>query len=146
MRELLARAATYGLEVHGSHLPHPKVGAYIPQLNRIYFDLSLTMPWRRSVIAHEIGHAHYGHLCDSRVNERQADAFAARLLVNPEWYAELERIHHDAEWIADEMNVAPYVILDFRRYCIKRLGESTYVDPKMGVGQWEYRAAVGERL
>jgi Zn-dependent peptidase ImmA (M78 family) len=140
VRELLAKAAEYGLEVHGSHLPHPKVGSYIPELQRVYFDLSLTMPWRRSVIAHEIGHAHHGHLCDSTVNEKQADAFAAHLLVEPEWYAELEQISHDANWIGEEMNVAPYVIEDYRRYCLQRLGSATYARARMGAGQWEFRA------
>lgn len=140
MRQLLARAADAGLEVHGSHLPRPKIGAFIPELRRIYFDLRLTLAERRSVIAHELGHAHYGHDCDSPKHERLADAYAATLLVDPAWYAELEQINHDAEWIADEMQVAPYVILDYRRYCLQRLGSVTYTHPRMGIGQWAHRA------
>ena len=140
MRDLLARAHAHGLEVHGAHLAGDTIGRYVPSLNRIYFDLSLTLPQRRTVIAHELGHAYYGHDCDSPSNEEQADAYAAQLLVNPEWYAELERINHDAEWIAEEMNVAPYVIIDYRRYCLQRLAHVTYVRPRLGAGQWAYRA------
>lgn len=140
MRQLLQRAAEAGLEVHGSHMPPPKIGAYVPELRRIYFDLRLTLPERRSVIAHELGHAHYGHDCDSPKHERLADAFAATLLVDPEWYAELEQINHDAEWIADEMNVAPYVIVDYREHCLQRLGVATYTRARMGAGQWAHRA------
>lgn len=139
MRDLLARAAAAGLEVHGAHLPGDMIGCYVPSERRIYFDLSLSLADRRSVIAHELGHHHYGHDCDSPAHERQADAYAAQLLVNPEWYAELERINADAEWIAEEMDVAPYVIVDYRRLCLQRFGQHTYVRPRMGAGQWVHR-------
>lgn len=141
MKDLLARAWAMGLEVHGAHIPRPKIGAYFPDLHRIYFDLALTYAERRTVIAHEIGHAYYGHTCDSGRNERQADKYAAALLVNPEWYQELEMINHDAEWIADEMNVAPYAIVDYRRYCLQRLGDVTYIRPRLGDDHRSRRAA-----
>jgi Zn-dependent peptidase ImmA (M78 family) len=140
MRELLAIAASHGLRVHGAHLDGEKIGVYAPELGRIYFDLSLTHAERRSVIAHELGHHHYRHLCDSSDNERQANTYAATLLVDPEWYAELELINHDAEWIAEEMNVAPWTIVDYRKYCLLRLENATYVRARMGAGQWDYRA------
>lgn len=142
MRELLTKAAEYGLTVHGSHMTGGKVGRFVPGLKRIYFDLSLTLAERRTVIAHELGHAHYGHAEDSEVNERQADAYAAALLVDPHWYAELEAINHDAEWIADEMTVTAYCIIDFRSYCLTRVHGTTYSRARMGVGQWAHRAAV----
>lgn len=140
MRQLIARAWDAGLEVHGAHLPWPRVGSYFPDLRRIYFDLDLTYAERRTVIAHELGHAYYGHTCDSERNERLADKYAATLLVNPDWYSDLERIDDDAEWIAEEMNVAPYVIVDYRRYCLQRIGDVTYTHARMGVGQWTHRA------
>lgn len=139
MRDLLGKAAEYGLEVHGAHLEGDKIGVYAPELRRIYFDLDLSAAERRSVIAHEIGHAHYGHVCDSTWNERQADTFAATLLINPAWYAELEVINSDASWIAEEMNVAPWVIEDYRAYCLQRMGDVTYTLPRMGAGQWVHR-------
>lgn len=140
MRQLISIAAQYGLRVHGAHLDGDKIGSYAPALGRIYFDLSLSYAERRSVIAHELGHHHYGHLCDSSGNEEQADMFAAYLLVEPEWYAELEAINHDAEWIAEEMRVAPWVITDFRRLCLQRLGRVTYTRARMGARQWSHRA------
>lgn len=139
MRRLLSIASSYGLAVHGAHLTGGRIGRYIPELRRIYFDLSLTLPERRTVIAHEIGHAHHGHDCDSDANDRQADAFAARLLIDPEWYAALERINHDANWIAEEMNVTAYAIEDYRRYCLQRIGDVTYASPRMGAAQWAHR-------
>lgn len=141
MRELIARAAQMGLEVHASHLPGDTVGLYVPSLGRIYFDIRLTPSERRSVIAHELGHAHYGHDCDSPSNERQAEAYAATLLVDPEWYAELERVTPHAADIADEMCVTVEVIEDYRRYCLQRIGDVTYTRARMGGRQWAYRAA-----
>lgn len=140
MRDLLGKAAEYGLEVHGAHLDGDKIGSYAPELGRIYFDLSLTGAERRSVIAHELGHAHHRHTCDSTWNEREADTFAAALLVDPAWYAELEQINQDAGWIADEMNVAPWIIEDYRAYCLQRFGDVTYTSARMGAGQWRHRA------
>jgi Zn-dependent peptidase ImmA (M78 family) len=140
VRDLLAKAAEYGLRVHGAHLSDGKIGAYAPELGRVYFDLSLTVPERRSVIAHELGHHHYGHDCDSPANERQADAYAARLLINPAWYAELEAIDSDAAWIAEEMNVAPWVVEAFRRHCVQKLEHVTYAWPRMGARQWAHKA------
>lgn len=140
MKRLLTIAASYGLAVHGAHLVGERVGRYIPELQRIYFDLSLPMPERRTVIAHEIAHAHYGHDCDTESHERQADAFAAQLLIDPERYAELERINHDANWIAEEMNIAPYAVEDYRRYCLQRFGDVTYANARMGSAQWAHRA------
>lgn len=142
MRELINRAARYGLRVHGAHLGGDRVGAYAPALHRIYFDLSLSYAERRSVIAHELGHHHYGHTCDSRANEDQADAYAARLLIDPEWYAELEAISADPEWIAEEMSVTPEVIEDYRRFHLVKLGRATYARPRMGAGQWDHRQVV----
>lgn len=140
MKELIAFAAAQGLTVHGSHLEGEKIGLYVPELARIYFDLDLAIPDRRSVIGHELGHHHYGHDCDSDANERQADAYAAALLVDPVRYAELERINSDAEWIAEEMGVAPYVIVDYRHYWLRRFGDVTYASARMGASQWAHRA------
>lgn len=143
MRQLISIAASYGLRVHGAHLDGDKIGSYAPALGRIYFDLSLSYAERRSVIAHELGHHYYGHLCDSTGNEDQADMYAAYLLVDPEWYAELEAINDDAEWIAEEMRVAPWVIADFRRFCLQKLGRATYARARMGTRQWSHRVVNG---
>lgn len=134
-------AARAGLEVHAIVMPDGDLGYYAADEGRIYFNLRCTPSERRSVLAHELGHHHYGHVGDSPANERQADRFAATLLVNPVDYAELERINHDASWIADELNVTVGVIHDYRRFCLHRMGDVTYSRPRMGIGQWAHRAA-----
>ncbi|MBT2485773.1 MULTISPECIES: ImmA/IrrE family metallo-endopeptidase [unclassified Microbacterium] len=133
-------AARAGLEVHAIDMPEGDLGYYAADEQRIYFNLICTPDERRAVIAHELGHHHYGHACgDHPPNERQADAYAATLLVAPDLYAELEQINSHAEWIAEEMGVTPEVILDYRTYCLQRLGRVTYTRARMGVGQWLHR-------
>jgi Zn-dependent peptidase ImmA (M78 family) len=111
-------AADYGVQVHVTRMPAGMLGAWVPSKRRIYIDLALTFNERRSVIAHELGHVHYGHSCDSGPTERQADAFAAQLLVDPSDYADLERISADEHYIADELNITIDVVRDFRRFCL----------------------------
>lgn len=59
--------------------------------SRLYTD------YQREVLAHELGHVHYGHDWrhphDRERDERQADAYAARLLISPLEYAAAEQIY-----------------------------------------------------
>lgn len=126
LKDLIAIAASFGIRLHAAHLPENVLGLYDHEASLIYFDLSLTPSEQRSVIAHELGHAYYGHEGESPVNERQADAFAAQLLVDPRDYAECEQINPDVHYIAEELSVTPTVIHNFRRYCLQKLGLRTY--------------------
>lgn len=84
MRQLLRIAASQETRVHVSHLPENVLGYWSPDERRIYYDMRLTPNKARVTIAHELGHAHYGHRGDSARNEREADKFAASLLIDPE--------------------------------------------------------------
>lgn len=127
MRELLRLAAEQGLTVHACHLPEGMLGCYEPDSARIWFDLRLTPFERRSVIAHELGHHHYGDRASTPAIERRADRYAATLLIDPAAYARIERIHPDAATIADEMQVTVKIIEAFRAHCLERRGEVTTV-------------------
>lgn len=142
MKELIARAALLGLTVHAIHMPDGELGYYAEEECRIYFNIRATPAERLAIIAHEIAHAYYGHDCDSDANERQADAYAAMLLVQPAWYADLERINADADWIADEMGLTADVIDDYREHCLRRMGSVTFTRPRMGLGQWLHRSSL----
>jgi Zn-dependent peptidase ImmA (M78 family) len=141
LRELLKVAARYDVEVHAAHLPGDLLGCYLPDSRRIYIDLRLTPAERRSVLAHELGHAHYGHSCDSPSAERQAEAFAARLLIDPDTYAAHERVSHDEHHLADELNVTVELVRAYRAHCLTRLQGVSYARAKMGAGQWAFRGA-----
>lgn len=134
MKELLHRAAALGVRVVMTHMPEGLLGGYSPIENRIYLDLGLTPCERRSVLAHELGHVYYGHTCDQGPNspiERQADTYAATLLVHPEDYAQLEQISPDVHYIAEELNVTPDTVHAFRRYVLQRLGARTYAGRRL---------------
>ncbi|MCI2958182.1 ImmA/IrrE family metallo-endopeptidase [Agromyces atrinae] len=127
------------MSIHGSRLDDDLLGMFSPTESRIYFDLRLTPIERRSVIAHELGHAYYGHECDNRANERQANIYAARLLIEPEAYARAEVLSSNAHDIADELGVLEILVSTYREHCLHRVGDTTYTDSRMGAGQWLHR-------
>lgn len=141
MKTLILHASSLGFRVHGAYLPDGLMGLYSPEEQRLYFDLRLTPNERCSVLAHELGHAHYGHDGKSSMNERQADAFAARLLIDPEMYAELEMQEYPIADIADALGVTEEVVVAFQDHCLERIGAVTYARPRMGSGQWQHRVA-----
>ncbi len=121
-----------GVRVHGVHLDDGGLGYYSPSEGRIYFDLSLTPDERRCTIAHELGHAHHGHTCDSLTAERQADTFAAELLIDPAEYAALEQVSTDRFYIADELGITIDLLDHYRTHCLQRLGARTYSTRPLG--------------
>lgn len=66
------------------------------------------------VLAHEIGHAWYGHDWrnphDEGRDERQANLYAARLLLSPIEYAIAEALHHHPGAIAKELGISQYLV------------------------------------
>lgn len=142
MRELLAHAARMGVSVHVAHLPAPYRGWFDIARSQAVYDFGLTPVEQEVVLAHELGHAHHQHECeDNPDHERLADIYAARLLIHPEDYARAERISHDVEHLADELNVTPELVDIYQTHCLTRLRGVTYAAPKMGVGQWGLRSA-----
>lgn len=127
MRQLMQAAKTLHVRVVGAHLPDGILGFYDRDEGVIYFEITLSYDERRSVIAHELGHAYYGHDCDTQRAEDQADAFAARLLIDPVRYAESEAVSTCVEWLADELDVTVDIILAFQKYAFQKLGSRTYV-------------------
>jgi Zn-dependent peptidase ImmA (M78 family) len=97
-----------------------------------------------SVVAHELAHAILGHLPSSDATtrarqERRADEWAARLLITPAAYAEAERARGPYPTsIAFELGVTVELVIAYQRL-LCRMGDDTYVDPRMGRGQWAYR-------
>ena len=70
---------------------------------------------RRSMIAHELGHAVYGHTVSDAKAERQADEYAARLLITEKEYRRAETMFgQDVDTLAYELNVTPSLIIAWR--------------------------------
>lgn len=142
MLDLIRLAAASGIEIHAAHLTEDVHGYWSPDESRIYFDLQLTPNEVRVTIAHELGHAHHGHCCDSDRNEWQADLYAARLLIDPSDYAELEAVNPDQYQLADDLGVTVELIHFYEQHCLTRLHGVTYARARYGRRQWAYRMAV----
>lgn len=127
MKRLMLAAKKLRVRVIAAHLPAGVLGFYDKDAGIIYFDISLSDDERRCVIAHELGHVFHGHDCDTQEAEDQADAFAARLLIDPTRYAAAEAVSTDPDHLADELDVTRDIVLAFQKYAFQRLGSRTYV-------------------
>lgn len=141
MKELLAHATTLGVSVHVAHIDGPQRGFYDADNAMVVYDFELTPIEQTCVLAHELGHVFYDHRCHGDLRaEDDADFYAACLLINPETYAEAARIDSSPDALAEALGVEPRLIHVFRRRALVRVGEVTYVRPKMGRGQYAWRA------
>lgn len=143
MRHLLGEARRLGIDVNLTHIEEPDLlGYYLADHRLIVLRAGMTRAQTRSVLAHELGHARHGHTCSDALAERQADIYAARLLIDPARYAAIERINSDQHYIADELGVTVDVVFTFEAHCLTKLRGITYAIPRMGLGQWAYREVI----
>lgn len=152
MRELIRHATSLGVQVHYAHIDDDPslLGYFHAGRQWIVLRLGLTRAQARWVLAHECGHAYYNHRSCTRkaandAIERQADAYGARLLIDPAEYARLEAINPDQHWLAEEFGVSVDAIFAYERHCLTRLRGVTYTRSRMGARQWTHRARPGHR-
>ena len=100
----------------------------------------------RSVLAHELAHAVFDD-APSRfgpVNakqERRADEWAALRLIDRMHYRAAEAMHeNDIASIALELGVMQSIVRAYQSILL-RVGETVYVKPRMGTGQWVEKVA-----
>lgn len=142
MQPLLTLASELGLTIierRGRHL-----GGYHAGSRTIRLDPSMPRRFARSVLAHEIAHhvfadepSPYGPVTAKQ--ERRANEWAALHLITADAFADAEkhRNGHTAS-MAFDLDVTPELVDAYRRVLV-RIGDTTYVDAKMGAGQ--YRSA-----
>lgn len=142
MDDLLRLVEEHGLRV--IERPGPTLGGYDHASGCIRLAPGMSERTRRSVLAHELAHAALGHTVTThaptrRRQERQADEWAARLLLTPAAYASAEAMRgtHDAS-LAFELGVTIELVRAYQRL-LQRVGDTTYLAPRMGAGQWAHR-------
>lgn len=127
-------ARSLGARITYAHMPPGIIGCYNPMEKRVYADLRCTPDEKSSVIAHELGHAHHGHTCDLGADspiERQADSFAAQLLIEPLEYARADSLYGgEVHSIADEFSVTVDLVQAFKSLVLARFGERIYAAGK----------------
>ena len=124
--------------------PGRTLGGYDHASRSIRLDPGMSARTMRSVLAHELGHAALGHTVTThavlrRRQERQADAWAARRLIAPAAYAAAEALRgtHRAS-LAFELGVTIELVTAYQEL-LQRVGDTTYLDPRMGARQWAHR-------
>lgn len=133
MKELLSLAARLEVTVHVAHLPHPFRGFYDHAGRRVVYDFSLAPVERACVLAHELGHAYYGHHGrDDPDAEAAADAFAAGVLIDPIRFARLESVGLSDDAIAEELGVTVKLLRVFTQNHLTRVRGVTYTRPRLG--------------
>lgn len=143
MRELIAHAAQLGVSVHVAHIDGAVRGYYDSSEKIVVYDFELTPVERRSVLAHELGHAFYDHRCYGNARlEAAADYYAACLLIEPSEYVDAELIDPSSDAIAEALGVEPALVRAFEARAITKVRGMTYIHGRMGAGQYGWKAAV----
>lgn len=138
-------AADLGLAVIERRVEHRS--GYWPDDEVIYLTPGMPPRTLRCVLAHEIAHHVLGHRPAvhgpiRRRQEHAANEWAAKRLIDPARYAEVEhqREGHLAS-MAHDLNVVPELLQVFQRRLL-RVGDTVYVAPRMGVGEYAARVKV----
>lgn len=149
MERATKAANRLGYAVFVCALPGDILACTVPSIKRIFVDCRLTDDEQGAHLWHEVGHVYHGHPCDKhprtvsgRANERQADRFAARMLIDPAKYAALEAVNPDQHHLAEELGVPVEYVHVYEQDCLTRVRGATYTHAREGVGQWAHRAEV----
>ncbi len=147
IEDIHAALRELGIRVRYVDMPPDRDGEY--DHGRKVIRIQKGMPERahRSVLAHECAHAIFGDV-PSRFGpvkakqERRADEWAALRLIDIDAYKRAEIIHQGhADGMAIELDVLVELIDAFRRILL-RVGDTVYVNPRMGHGQYHHREEV----
>lgn len=106
-------AHTMGITViETSKLGSTLTACFHPASQTIFIKIGLDPVTRRCAIAHELGHAHYGHDCSTPGAERQADEWAAQQLLD---VGDVEAVGLECEGsaaaMAAELGVTPHLLV-----------------------------------
>ncbi|MHA3724363.1 ImmA/IrrE family metallo-endopeptidase [Leucobacter sp. HY1910] len=141
MLALFDLAHTLGITVEYAPLA-TREGEYRDDLQRIRLREGMPDRLARWVLAHELGHAHYGHrpgTSSETRQEREADQWAARHLITIDDYraAEQRRDGH-APSMAHDLGIVTRGIHAYQSM-LERIGDTVYLKPCHGAGQYAAR-------
>lgn len=122
--DLLTSTINDGINVEWVRMAPGYCGAVDLRERTIYLahDLDSRPRHAISTLAHELGHLHLLHGCtQGTTGEREADLYAARLLITPVEYALAEQLHGTSTTnIADELGVTRWAVDAYRAWLATR--------------------------
>lgn len=143
-QRLIDFADMLGVTIEYTELSSDRDGEYEHDTRRIRLRPGMSARHHRSVLAHELAHAVFADVPSrfgpvNAKQERRADEWAALCLIDSDDYQHLEAIHggHPGA-IAVDLGVMRSIVIAYQRL-LRRLGDITYTDPKMGRDQWALR-------
>lgn len=148
MNELHDMLDALGVRVeYSKHLPRDRDGEYIHDRRLIRLRSGMAERLHRSVLAHEVAHAVFADVPSmlgpvNAKQERRADEWAALRLITPEAYRRAESLHgsHNGA-LAVELGVITRIVAAYQRI-LARIGNTVYVAPRMGGGQYHHSERV----
>lgn len=144
---LLAIADALGVTIHIRHLRDDRDGQYLHAKKVIHLRPGMHARHRRSVLAHELGHAVFGDVPSrfgpaNAKQERRAEEWAALRLIDHDDYRIIEQTHGvQPSAIALELGVMTSIVIAYQSL-LQRIGDTTYIDARMGAGQWTHKVKV----
>jgi len=136
-----------GVRVEYAELPPDRDGEYIHARRLIRLQRGMTRRLHRCVKMHEVAHAVFADQKSqfgpvNAKQERRADEWAALMLIGLPEYMRAEILHDGhAAAMAVELDVTLDILEAFRRTLLV-VGDRTYVQPRMGGGQYVHRQAI----
>ncbi|MBE7953579.1 ImmA/IrrE family metallo-endopeptidase [Microbacterium sp. R1] len=142
VEQLYEMADMLGVAVEHTDLSHlGRDGDYDLKTNTIRLQEGMASRLLRCVFAHELCHAVFGDVTSkfgpvNAKQERRADEWAALRLIDHDDYR-LAEDHHDGnvQLMAQTLDVVDDILTAYQRVLL-RIGETVYVGPRMGEGQW----------
>lgn len=125
-------------------MPDDRDGDYCHETRTIRLRNGLHARHHRSVLAHELGHAVFGDTPSqfgpvNAKQERRAEEWAALRLISLDDYRAAEHTCDGHEGsMAIELGVMRSTVVAFRKV-LARVGDTVYMAPRMGAGQWVAR-------
>ena len=102
-------AARIGIDVVYGRLRTAN-GLWVPEHRTIILRPRMRALIERTVLAHEMGHVCLGHTDSCPRNEKMADRFAARKLIDADELRRASRYSPDVDQWAIELQVTPHLI------------------------------------
>lgn len=144
---LLDLARQAGITIEYCPLPPDRNGDYHLATRTIRLRPGMHARRHRCVLAHELGHAAFDDVPSPfgpihAKQERRADEWASLRLIDLDDYRHVEQMHDGhLGAMAIELGVMRRTLEAFQRVLL-RVGDTAYVQPKMGAGMYARRVVV----